>query len=113
MPPFMQRCTGSGVRLRMLLLYALNVLDMVLTKFLLQTGKFREINPVMALALQSDWATLLLKLLLPAVLMAYLDRRLRQVDARHLRLSAHALEALIAAYAAVSLLHLWLYWNYR
>lgn len=113
MPPFLRRCTGSGVRLRMLLLYALNVLDMVATKFLLQTGKFREINPVMALALQSDWVTLLLKLLLPAALMAYLDRRLRQVDARHLRLSARALEVLIVVYAAVGLMHLWLYWYSR
>ncbi len=111
MPPFMQRCTSSGVRLRMLLLYALNVLDMIITKFLLETGKFREVNPVMALALQSDWATLLLKLLLPAMLMAYLDQRLKIVDARHLRLAAGALEFLIAAYSLVSLLHLWLYWS--
>lgn len=109
MPPFMQRCTSSGVRIRMLLLYALNILDMVVTKFLMQTGKFREMNPVMALALQSDWATLLLKLLLPAVLMAYLDRRLRAADARHLKLSARVLEVLIAAYCIVSVLHLWLY----
>ncbi len=111
MPLFMQRCTSSGVRIRMLLLYALSILDMLITKFLLETGKFREINPVMALALQSDWATLLLKLFLPAVLMAYLYRRLKMVDARHLRLSARALEVLIAAYCIVSMLHLWLYWS--
>ncbi|MFV0498395.1 MAG: DUF5658 family protein [Candidatus Fimivivens sp.] len=109
MPPFMKRCTSSGVRFRMLLLYALNVLDMFITKFLLQTGKFREINPVMALALQSDWATLILKLLLPAALMIYLDRRLKTVDTWHLKLSARALEVLIAAYFIVTALHLWLY----
>ncbi len=111
MPPFIRRCTSSGVRMRMLLLYALNILDMLITKFLIQTGKFREINPVMALALQSDWATLLLKLLLPAVLMSYLYRRLRLINVRHLRLAARALEVLIAAYCIVSLLHLWLYWT--
>lgn len=110
MPPFMQRCDSSALRIRMLLLYVLNILDMVVTKFLLQTGKFREVNPVMALALQSDWAPFLLKLLLPAVLLVYLDRRLRTVDGRHLRLSARVLEVLIAAYCIVSMLHLWLYW---
>ncbi len=110
MPPFMQRCTSSGVRIRMLLLYALNILDMVATKFLMQTGKFREMNPVMALALQSDWATLLLKLLLPAALMVYLDRRLRFADTHHLKLTARVLEVLIFVYCIVSLLHLWLYW---
>lgn len=110
MPPFMRRCTSSGVRIRMLLLYALNILDMVATKFLLQTGKFREMNPVMALALQSDWATLILKLLLPAALMVYLDRRLQFADAKHLKLTARVLEVLIFAYCVVSVLHLWLYW---
>ncbi len=109
MPPFIQRINSRGLRIRMLLLYALNILDMVVTKFLLQTGKFREMNPVMALALQNDWVTLLLKLLLPAVLMIYLDRRLRLADARHLKLSARVLEVLIAAYCIVSMLHLWLY----
>lgn len=109
MPPFMRRCDSGALRIRMMLLYALNILDMVVTKFLLQTGKFREMNPVMVLALQSDWATLVLKLLLPALLMVYLNRRLRVLDARHLKLSVRALEVLIAAYCVVSMLHLWLY----
>lgn len=106
---FMQRRTNSGVRTRMLLLYALNTLDMVLTKFLLQTGKFREINPIMARALQNSFAMLSLKLLLPAILMLYLDQRLKIADDRHLTLSSYALEFLITAYSIVSVLHLWLY----
>ncbi|HWP52053.1 MAG TPA: DUF5658 family protein [Clostridia bacterium] len=109
MPPLMQRCNSNALRVRMLLLYALNILDMVVTKFLLMTGKFREVNPVMALALQSDGATLVLKLLLPAVLLVYLDWRLKVADARHLKLSARVLEVLIVAYCIVSMLHLWLY----
>lgn len=109
MPPFLQRCNSSTLRIRMLLLYALNILDMVVTKFLLQTGKFREVNPVMALALQNDWAILLLKVLLPAAFLLYLDHRLREADAWHLKLSARVLEALIAAYCIVSVMHLWLY----
>ncbi len=109
MPPFLRRCSSNALRMRMLLLYALNILDMVVTKFLLQTGKFREMNPVMALAMQSDWAPLLLKILLPAVFLVYLDCRLREADARHLKLSARVLEVLIAAYCIVSVMHLWLY----
>lgn len=109
MPPFIQRCDSGAVKIRMLLLYALNILDMVVTKFLIQTGKFREVNPVMALAMQNNWVVLLLKLIVPAILLVYLDGRLKYADMRHLKISARALDVLIAAYCVVSVLHLWLY----
>lgn len=110
MPPFMQSCSYGALRMRMLLLYALNSFDMMFTKFLLATGKFREINPVMALAMQNNWATLILKFVLPAVLLIYLDSRLKCAEPHHLWLSARVLEVLIGVYCFVSMLHLWLYY---
>ena len=113
MPPFADNCDYVPLRIRMLLLYILNSFDMAFTIFLLGTGKFREINPLMALVMQNDLATLFLKLILPALLMLYLDSCVKTAKLWHVRFSSKALEILIGLYGAVGVMHLYLYFISR
>lgn len=96
------------IRPCMLLLYAFNTFDLVLTKYLLETGRFYEINPVMALALENFYAVLLLKIILPALLLYYLDIRVFKADIRAARAVVTALIIMSAVYAAITAMHLWL-----
>lgn len=94
------------LRPSMLTLYLLNAADLFFTKFLLNTGLFFEANPIMALALQSFTAVFILKLLLPALLLGYLDYRTAKADEHTARVVFWALFAMISVYLAIMLLHI-------
>lgn len=113
MPPLADDYNFVPLRIRMLLLYILNGFDMAFTIFLLGTGKFREINPIMALVMKNALATLFLKLILPALLMLYLDSCVKTAELWHIKLSSKALEILIGLYGAVGVMHLYLYFISR
>lgn len=92
----------------MLLLYFLNTADLLFTKFLLNTGLFFEANPIMALAMQNFWAVFTLKLLLPALLLGYLDYRTAKSDERTAKIVFWAIAALTLVYLLVMALHIFL-----
>lgn len=101
------RSTGlDAMRIRLALLYLLNLADFGLTKVLLSLGGFLELNPLMALTMQSDLATVAVKVVLPGLLLVYLYRRMLGANDGQMKACARVLNWLCAGYAAINGMHL-------
>lgn len=96
----------NTIRKKLVLLYLLNVTDILFTLGLLQTGFFSEMNIFMAYAVQSPLASFLLKILLPAVLLYYLYRNSCQSDGSQMRVTNIGINISLFIYALVNLTHL-------
>lgn len=88
------------------LVYALNVLDLLLTLLLQSTGRFKEANPVMALFISDTFAALAAKIIVPALLCIYLAVRLHRATRDQLEKSQIAVGLLLIFYIGVNLLHI-------
>ncbi len=91
---------------KFILLYLLNVTDIIFTLLLLQTGYFTEINLFMTGIVQSPLISLLLKVLFPAVLLYYLYQQIIDAELDQLRVANIAINISLAVYAMVNLSHL-------
>lgn len=91
---------------KLILLYLLNLADILFTVILLQTGYFKEINILMVKVVTNPVAGVLLKVLLPALLLGYLYRQLQEGDEEQLRVSNIAVNISLVIYALVNLSHL-------
>jgi hypothetical protein len=96
----------ESIRKKFILLYLLNVTDIVFTLLLLQTGYFEEVNLLMAGAVQSPLVSLLLKVVLPAGLLYFIYRRIRSADASQLKASNIAVNISLTIYSLVNISHL-------
>ena len=97
-----------ALRAKLVILYLLNAADIGLTYILLSQGGFVELNPLIGLALQNAAATVMVKLLLPAALLVYLDFRMKEAEARQLKACRYIICGLLILYAAVNAIHLFL-----
>ncbi|MDD5016701.1 MAG: DUF5658 family protein [Eubacteriales bacterium] len=99
----------ASVRKKLILLYILNVLDIVFTLILQSTGYFMEANPVMAVFVASTFSALAVKILLPAALCIFLYYRLKKATDKQLKRSNVLVTALLFIYACINILHMiWL-----
>lgn len=103
---FISNHTLENIKFKFLILYILNVTDMLFTVFLLYTGLFIEINFLMAKALQSLPASFMLKIVLPAVLLLCLYIRMRKANETQLKQSNIIINVVITVYLVINLWHL-------
>lgn len=94
--------------LRLAIIYALNVSDYIFTLILLQSGMFREINPLLSAPINNFWG-FALKCLVPFALLLYLRYRLRNVSERQLKPVRYILNGAIGIYSVINIFHIcWL-----
>jgi hypothetical protein len=91
---------------KFILLYLLNVTDIIFTLLLLQTGLFAEVNILMIKAVQSPIASIILKIIIPAILLYYLYMSVKSSDEENLKASNIAVNISLTIYALVNLSHL-------
>jgi hypothetical protein len=103
---FIKNYTLESIRKKFILLYLLNVTDIIFTILLLQTGYFTEVNLLMVKAVQSPTASFLLKVVLPAFLLYYIFKRIKAADALQLKTANIAANISITIYSLVNLSHL-------
>ena len=103
---FISNHTLEKIKLKFLILYILNVTDMLFTIFLLSTGLFIEINFLMEKAVQSLLVSFMLKIVLPAVLLLYLYIRMRKANETQLKQSNIIINVVCTAYLLINLWHL-------
>ncbi len=96
----------GALRRKLVLLYALNLSDILLTFILLSSGGFRELNPLMAAAFQSGAITVLVKLVLPGAVLVWLYAALRRSGPGQKRACNRVINAIVIGYLAVNLMHL-------
>jgi hypothetical protein len=94
------------IKKKFILLYLLNVTDIIFTVLLLQTGYFAEANIVMMKVVQNPVASILLKVILPAVLLYYIYKRMPHTDILQLKAANVAVNISLTIYVLVNLSHL-------
>lgn len=97
------------IRKKIIILYLLNVTDIIFTLSLLKTGLFREINIFMANAVESLLMSVILKVVFPAGLLYYLYRTICLSDRDQLRMANVGLLISLTIYSLVNISHIvWL-----
>ncbi len=97
------------MRKKLVLLYALNISDILFTLFLLQTGYFKEVNILMAGAVKNPAVSLMLKIIIPALLLYYMYRQQLSAEEEQRKASNVAVNISLSIYCFVNITHLvWL-----
>ena len=95
----------SHIRLRLVILYGLNLTDYLFTLFLLRTGLFVEANGVMKQALDRGWWGAFLKVFLVALLFAWIAWRMEGANPKQLKKAGIVINAGLFAYILINLSH--------
>lgn len=96
----------SILKKKYIMLYALNVIDIIFTILLLRTGYFREVNLFMIKAVDKPMICVLLKVLLPAILLGYVYQLTKSGEEEQLKVSNVAVNISLSIYILVNLSHL-------
>ncbi len=95
--------------LKLIILFLLNVLDILLTLILISSGKFFEINPIINKILDSRIKLYIVKIVIPLLLILYLFIRLRKAEKHQLIISNKIINGALIVYACINLSHIfWL-----
>lgn len=109
MSNFIWQYQRSTLKTKLILLYLLNITDIIFTLLLVNTGLAVEANPMMAIVLNEPTMTFLVKVILPALLFIYLYLRLKKANERMTRLTNLGLLSLLLFYLIINLFHItWL-----
>ena len=103
---FIKSHTLENIKHKLLILYVLNVTDILFTLMLISTGLFMEANIVLKKAVQSVPASILLKVVLPAVLLFYISLRIKDASVKQLKQSNIILTIITVGYALINISHL-------
>lgn len=96
----------NNIRKKFIILYLLNVSDIIFTLSLLRTGLFKEINIFMAGAVQSPVMSIILKIFFPAVLLYLVYNKIKDSDEDELRAANIGLLISLSVYSLVNLSHI-------
>lgn len=101
------KCSNlASIKKKLIILYLLNVSDIIFTLLLLRTGLFSEANFLMAKAVENPVASLCLKIILPAIILTYLYTGIKNSRDPELRASNIAINISLTLYSLVNLSHL-------
>lgn len=94
------------IKKKLIMLYILNVTDIIFTLLLLQTGYFSEVNFLMVNVVQYPVISLCLKIILPAILLSYLYCHIKISEKDAWRVSNIAINISLTIYILVNLSHI-------
>lgn len=104
-----KHCSYTDIRNKMILIYILNVTDIIFTLILCSTGYFMEANPLVAVFTSNSVAALLAKCLIPAVLLIYLFIRMKSATEQQLKKANIVMVGLLVFYVLINVSHItWL-----
>lgn len=103
---FIKSYTLENINRKLLLLYLLNVTDIIFTLLLLSSGYFIEANTLMVKAVDSLFSSFILKVVLPAALLSYVYFRMKNANEKQLRQSSILLNIANGFYVIINTSHL-------
>lgn len=103
---FLKKYNFKIVKKKLILLYLLNISDIIFTLILLNTGFYTEVNSLMKSAVKSPLASFALKAILPAVLIVYLFMRMQKATDKQLKQSNFIINCAIILYLVINISHL-------
>jgi len=96
----------KNIKIKLLILYLLNVTDIIFTLLLLSTGLYREANIFMVKVVESIYASFILKIALPAALLMFIYVRMQNATDQQLKKSNLFINGVITIYALVNISHI-------
>lgn len=97
------------IRYKLVLLYLLNITDLVFTLLLIKTGLFDEANLIVKELLRNPMLCFLVKGLVPGLLIALLIKRIKEASHSQLKVSNLLVNIMLAVYLIINLQHIvWL-----
>lgn len=102
---FIKNYRLESMKKKFILLYLLNVTDIICTILLLKTGYFTEVNILMVKVVQNPFASMCLKVLFPALLLYYIYKSMKNADMEQLKASNIAVNISLVIYSLVNLSH--------
>jgi hypothetical protein len=103
---FIKNYNLEVIKKKLLILYVLNVTDIIFTLILLSTGFYMEANTLMADVVQNPLTSLALKTILPAALLLFIYIRMAKATDNQLKQSNFILNIAAAGYALINVSHL-------
>lgn len=102
------------IKKKLILLYLLNVLDIIFTICLTNTGVFEEVNFIIAKALNNNkLLSLLLKIIIPLILLVWVFGRMKKATKRQLAKSNIIIIAALVLYGIINMFHVfWCIWYF-
>lgn len=94
------------VKRKLVLLYFLNVTDIIFTLLFHNTGYFIELNPVMKQMLSNQTVILIAKLIIPFALLFYIGIRLKKATGKQLKIANILILVVLIFYLVINLMHL-------
>lgn len=96
----------NAIKNKFILLYSLNVTDIIFTIILIKIGISREANFLMVNVVYNYVASFLLKIVLPAVLFVILFYRMQKATEKQLKSSNYLINGAIISYSLINIVHL-------
>lgn len=103
---FIKDYSYNNLKRKFILLYILNVVDIVFTLYLLETGLFLEVNTVMIQIVDKPIISLILKVGLIGVLLFVLYKRMEVATNRQLKIGSWIVNIAIVVYILINISHL-------
>ena len=98
----------TSIPFKLILIYILNISDLLFTLILLQTGYIIEANPIMQPVVSDPILSICYKIILPALLLLYLFERVKQANQKEIFMTHLTLCFLILIYGIINVSHLFL-----
>jgi len=103
---FLRKYSFEIIKKKLILLYLLNLTDIIFTLFLLNTGFYKEANSLMASTVQNPLGSLALKSILPAILILYLFKRMQKATDKQLKQSNFIINGAVIIYFLINISHI-------
>jgi len=95
----------NGVKKKLIIIYILNVIDIVFTIALIKSGWFTEANGFMQSLVQSTLMSYVVKITIPATILFYIYMRVKNSDKKTLKMTNIGLLIPLIMYIGVDVLH--------
>ena len=113
MLPILKKYDLKNIKIKFIIIYILNVTDILFTLFLLKSGAFMEANIFMRKILQYKEISFILKLGLPLILLYVLYKRLKHANNKQLIIGNILINICTLSYALINFSHLfWIFYYF-
>lgn len=95
----------KNIKKKLFILYILNLTDILFTVILLNTGYFIEVNPLISSLIDDNISLLLVKVILPIILLAYICIRIKKATKPQMIKSNRLINVAQLFYGFINIFH--------
>lgn len=103
---FIKNYKYETIQKKFILLYILNISDVLFTLALIETGFFKEANVVMVNIVENTILSLVLKVVVVGALIFIIYKRMAEATEKQLRISNLMINGVIVIYGIINLMHI-------